>query len=51
MSISQMDRYFENPYYRFLEEPMLFFRFLNETSNKTRFPVLRKNQLNQLILP
>ena len=24
MSISQTEDYFENPYYRFLEEPMLF---------------------------
>ena len=24
MPISQMESYFENPYYRFFEEPMLF---------------------------
>ena len=26
MPISQTEGYFENPYYRFLEEPMLFLR-------------------------
>ena len=35
-----MARYFENPYYRFLQEPI--FLLANETSKKKRCPVLRQ---------
>ena len=50
MPISQTEDYFENPYYRFLEEPILF-RWLwleNETSKKKRFAVLRQ-KLTQIL--
>ena len=48
MPISQTEGYFENPYYSFLEEPILF-RWLwleNETFKKKRFAVLRQKKTN-----
>ena len=43
MSIFQMDGYFENPYYCFLEELMLYLLILKwNLKKKMRFPVLRQ---------
>ena len=44
MPISQTEGYFENPYYRFLEEPMLLLLALKWNFKKKRFPVFRQNQ-------
>ena len=41
MPISEMEGYFDNPLYRYLEEPMLFCWLENETSNKKRFLLLK----------
>ena len=49
MPISQTEAYFENPYYRFLEEPMLFLLALNDTSKKKFFPVLRQKPTKILL--
>ena len=38
MSISQTEGYFENPWYRFLDEPIFF-----ETSMNKRYPVLKSD--------
>ena len=42
MLISKTESYFENPSYGFLEEPILFLTFKNETSKKKRFLVLKQ---------
>ena len=45
MPISPTEGYFENPKYRFLEEPMLFFGLKMKPLRKKCFPVLRPKVL------